>query len=210
MVRYVLLFRTAALSLIFLAGLGIGLLPAVQARANNTMLSPDGKDDYVSIPICPDRVALNLSSFTVMGWLKFPDPITSNRDAATASWRLGGPKPPDTGQTMTPDFSSVLTIDVKKNGTNYWGLTICDSSDCEGVVSPINDLSPGWHHLAATYNHSTGEIILYRDGEGVNSGIVPLGAPLPICHITLFRHVASLNANGASSFLPGRGRPFEG
>jgi len=101
---------------------------------------------------------------------------------------------------MTPEYFAVLTIDIKKDGTNFWGLTVCDSADCEGVESDINDLTPGWHHLAATYNSSTDEIILIRDGEVVKSGTVPLDTPLPICHITLFRHVASLNANGTDEF----------
>jgi len=193
-------FTYSVLVLSFIAMGFLGGLPSAQAQAVNKMLSPDGKDDYVSIPVCPERDPLTLSSFTVMGWIKFSDPLTSKRDAATSAWRLGGPTPPDTGQTMTPDFSGVLTIDIKKDGTNFWGLEICDSADCEGVVSPINDLIPGWHHLAATYDHSTGRIVLYRDGMEVSSGTVPLGTPLPICHITLFRHVASLNAEGADEF----------
>ena len=200
-VRFFSAFSHVALVPILLIGIWFGLLSETQAHASNFYLYSDGKDDFVSIPITgAGHPTLDLNDkFTVEAWIKLPDPLTVKRDSKAASWRATDSPPPRKGETKASKYAFALSTDLKKDGTNYWGLYLCTTSGCGEVLSPINDLSSGWQHLAATYQVTSGgegQVVLYRNAVEVGRGVVPGGDVRSIYQINLFRWVTSLLGGG--------------
>lgn len=199
--RFIHKFRHVVLIPFLFIGILFGLLWANSAQAENYYLFGDGKDDFVNIPVTDagyPTLELN-DRFTVEAWVKLPSPLTVNRDSKAAVWRATDSPPPRTGETKASDYAFALSTDLKKDGTNYWGLYLCTSSGCGEVLSPINNLSSGWQHLAATYRVTSsgeGEVVLYRNAAEVNRGVVPAGNVNSIYQINLFRWVTTLLGGG--------------
>jgi len=187
---------------ILLAGMWFGLLLGAPAQAANYLLYSYGQDDFVYIPIERAGIGPTLElndSFTVEAWVKLPDPLTVKRDSKAALWRATDAPPPKKGETKASGYAFALSTDLKKDGTNFWGLYLCTTSGCGQVLSPINDLTPGWQHLAATYQATSGgegQIIIYRNAVKVGRGTVPGGNVRSIYQINLFRWVTSLLGGG--------------
>ena len=186
---------------LLVVGIWFGFFSEAKAQTENYYLYGDGKDDFVNIPItAAGHPTLELNDrFTVEGWIKLPAPLTVNRDSKAAVMRATDSPPPRTGETKASEYAFAFSTDLKKNGTNYWGLYLCTTSGCGDVISPINNLASGWQHLAATYQVTSGgegQVILYRNGEEVNRGMVPGGDVRSIYQINLLRWVTSLLGGG--------------
>jgi len=182
-------------------GIWLGFFSETQAQAENYFLYGDGKDDFVNIPVTgAGHPTLELNDrFTVEGWIKLPAPLTVKRDSKAAVMRATDSPPPRTGETKASDYAVAFSTDLKKNGTNYWGLYLCTTSGCGEVLSPINNLSSGWQHLAATFQVTSGgegQVVLYRNGAEVSRGLVPAGDVRSIYQINLLRWVTSLLGGG--------------
>ena len=199
--RFFSSFNHVALIPFLVLGFWFVLFSGNLAQAENYYLYGDGKDDFVNIPVTDaGNPTLELNDrFTVEGWIKLPAPLTVKRDSKAAVMRATDSPPPLNGETKASDYAIALATDLKKNGTNYWGLYICTTGGCGEVLSPTNDLSSGWQHLAATYqvtSRGEGQVILYRNAVEVNRGLVPAGDVRSIYQINLLRWVSSLLGGG--------------
>ncbi len=101
-------------------------------------LQCDGNGDYVNV----SGITLNNTSFTIEFWAK--------RTAInSASWAVG---------QGTGSQNLGLSIGFYANNNPVFGFY---GNDLEGPP----DTSLTWHHWAVTFNRTTGERSLYRDGE---------------------------------------------
>jgi len=98
----------------------------------------DGIDDYISLPYCFDGPFID--EITVEAWIN-----TSN-----------------SGTVASFDRNTLWEL-VINNGVAIWSTNANDSSvDTIGVT---NLADGSWHHVAATYDYSTGDCAIYVDGE---------------------------------------------
>ena len=114
----------------------------------------DGVDDYVAIP------AMNYDEFTVSGWFYRDTKDTTNADAIFGGW----------------DYWDQTGYDIRfsiNNDALEFSLWTQNSSlvRTRGVVSRnLGSASVGeWYYVAATYNSTTGEQVLYVNGEAVST-----------------------------------------
>ena len=121
----------------------------------------DGVDNYISIPYCYDGNYID--EIVVEAWIKTDadnEIITSyDRDDY---WELG-----------------------IRNGVLHWATTVNGNTSAINGVSTVND--DNWHHIAVTYDSSSGNCTIYVDGvcdknsnchsvgEGLGSGSTPNG-----------------------------------
>jgi hypothetical protein len=199
--RFIHAFSHAASIPLLIIWTMFALLLANPAQAENYYFYGDGKDDFVNVPVTDAGYpTLELRDrFTVEAWVKLPTPLTVKRDSKAAVWRATDSPPPRTGETKASDYAFALSTDLKKDGTNYWGLYVCTTSGCGEVLSPTNNLSSGWQHLAAAYQVTSGgegQIVLYRNAVEVARGVVPAGNVNSIYQINLFRWVTTLLGGG--------------
>jgi hypothetical protein len=104
----------------------------------------DGVDDYISLPYCFDSSFID--EITVEAWIK--------TDA-------------DSGVVASFDRDTLWELGIT-NGVVRWSTNANDgTTDMIGVTS-LNDGS--WHHIAATYDSSTGNCTIYVDGETDRQG----------------------------------------
>jgi len=100
----------------------------------------DGIDDYISLPYCFDEDNF-IDEITAETWIK-----TNNDSIAIASF----------------DRNIFWDLGIT-NGVARWSTNANDgSTDTMGVTSLIDG---NWHHVAATYDSSSGECSIYVDGE---------------------------------------------
>jgi hypothetical protein len=100
----------------------------------------DGIDDYISLPYCFDEDNF-IDEITVEAWIK-----TNKDSVAIASF----------------DRNIFWDLGIT-NGVARWSTNVNDgSTDTMGVTSLIDG---NWHHVAATYDSSSGECSIYVDGE---------------------------------------------
>jgi len=100
----------------------------------------DGIDDYISLPYCFDEDKF-IDAITVEAWIK-----TNNDSTAIASFN----------RSVFWDLSI-------KNGVTRWSTNANGHTTDTMGITRITDGE--WHYVAATYDSSSGECIIYVDGE---------------------------------------------
>ena len=127
-----------------LISLLILVLPAL-AEAQLPALNFDGVNDYVAVPN-----SLSSGSFTIEYWVN-----TTQTSPAGAQWYEGNGIVDAEVGGVTDDFGTSLLNDKLAFGIGNGDVTIQSSTS-------INDGS--WHHVAVTWDISTGTMNLYIDG----------------------------------------------
>lgn len=103
----------------------------------------DGTNDYVNVP---DDTLWNTSSITLGSWVK------------TSATSIGNVIDRD-DTTVKRQFQFRINSAGKVHFIPFFG----GNPDVDNVGSTaVNDNT--WHHIAATYNHTTGQLYLYVDG----------------------------------------------
>ena len=127
-------------------------------------LSFNGIDDYVSVP------CMNSDEISISAWFyKNEDDMTS-ADALFSAWRRSLKRQLHEGFELrfhqnTPDRLDFILVSKKGNGIRTRRTATYTFSDSIG----------NWHHVAGSYNKTTGEQKLYVDGLLVDTKKHPAG-----------------------------------
>ena len=124
----------------------------------NTALVMDGVDDFITLPI---DSAFELQVFSVEGWVK---DVASN----CAIW------------AYSPQGANIVALGAKLavGPTNVFAIAgILGGATYESSITANVDLNDGdWHHIVATFNTTSGDVITYVDGveetTGTLSGVI--------------------------------------
>ena len=156
---------------------GEAMVAAMPAVAQEYALVFDGEDDY-AVAALPDSEipSFTSGSFTMMvrvAFSSFNSPTSSHRAILRGADFL----PPDGGYTKTSEYVVLLYQD--KADQTKWGYGMSNTSGEYVEIQANTSLTEAsqWYHLAVTYNHDTGAIKLYQDGELTGTGI--LAGPIP-------------------------------
>jgi hypothetical protein len=150
------------------------MIAAPPAAAQDYALDFDGGDDYAYVPIPESKT--EFESFTLMARVNLSS-LNSPTESFRAWVRAVDQEPPVNGYINTND--NVFVLFQYKDSQTEWGFQLSNvNGETVEVKSDLVLDQPGdWYHLAVTYDHTTGTIKLYRDGQPAGSGT--LAGPIP-------------------------------